>query len=226
MSRAINWVVKNHPDRWLKKQGRDHVFTAVHDYASCFDFQRKRANKMGPLSELSNSIVLMSLGDTKSKCYNPLKDVTIPTFIPTVPTTHAHRLNSDLLMQANWKMYLGNQGPEDEDAKKTTASLLNVLPLESRSVKEGTRKILIFFWGQLSWTDANGVVDPGYSNGIRQNLLKWHKDDPTVVLHHVTREGAGSLDFTKYSSMLDASVFCLCPAGFAPWTKRLYEGKL
>ena len=148
MSRAINWVVKNHPDRWLKKQGRDHVFTAVHDYASCFDFQRKRANKMGPLSELSNSIVLMSLGDTKSKCYNPLKDVTIPTFIPTVPTTHVHRPNSDLLMQANWKMYLGNQGPEDEDAKKTTASsdwfFQHIVQTKRRAVGQHSRVAQLF----------------------------------------------------------------------------------
>ena len=227
MSKAINWVQVHYPDQWKKKRGRDHVFSAVHDYGSCFDFQRERAHKTGPLEDLKNSIVLMSLGDTKSPCYNAKKDVIIPSFIPSLPATAI--ISSDAaaaadLLQANWHMYLGNEGPteDDEDANVKSGNELMHLPAASRAVP-GNRKILVFFWGQLAWTDAGGKVDTSYSHGIRQNLKRLYKSDPLFVMHHVTREGAGSLEFQKYSGLLDRSVFCLSPAGFAPWTKRLYE---
>ena len=123
-------------------------------------------------------------------------------------------------------MYLGNQGPEDledETSRRKNNVVMN-LPKASRAVK-GPRPILVFFWGQLAWTDANGVVDDGYSHGIRQRLQEYYAHDLSFVMHHVNREGDGSLDFLKYSRMLESSVFCLSPAGFAPWTKRLYEGE-
>ena len=226
MSKAILWVQKNYPTQWKQKNGRNHIFTAVHDYATCFDFKRDRANNNGPLETLKNSIVLMSLGDTKSPCYNSNKDITIPSYIPTIPQDSVKNKDADLF-QSNWKLYLGNQeGPEEEnkDTGDMKSSELNKLPVESRSVKGFLpRKIHTFFWGQLSWSDANGKVDSGYSKGIRQNLMKYYKDDPKFVLHHVTREGSGSLEFEKYAGLLDSSIFCLAPAGFAPWTKRLYE---
>jgi hypothetical protein len=121
---------------------------------------------------------------------------------------------------------LGNQGPEDLEDKNSRRknNVVMNLPKASRAVK-GPRPIMVFFWGQLSWTDANGVVDDGYSHGIRQRLKEYYAHDLSFVMHHVNREGDGSLDFMKYSRMLDSSVFCLSPAGFAPWTKRLYEGE-
>ena len=237
MSQAIAWVHTHHPKWWGRRDGKDHIFTAVHDYATCFDFQRKRAHLGGPLKELDQSIVLMSLGDRQSPCYNGHKDIPIPTFIPSLPSSdrggerqqqqqQQEEEDSTDYLTANWHMYLGNQGPEDledENSRRKNNVVMN-LPKASRAVK-GPRPIMVFFWGQLSWTDANGVVDDGYSHGIRQRLKEYYAHDLSFVMHHVNREGDGSLDFMKYSRMLDSSVFCLSPAGFAPWTKRLYEGE-
>jgi hypothetical protein len=223
MAKAISWVQTNYPNQWKKNNGRDHIFTAVHDYGPCFDFLRKRAHQIGPLKELSNSILLMSLGDKKSKCFNIKKDIPIPTFIPSYPFKGSHKNDDDDLLQANWNIYVGNHGPSDvESNSKDNKDPLQSLPIESRSVP-GNRKIFVFFWGQLKWTDANGNIDHTYSHGIRQNLEKQFVNDKLFVIHHVSREGTGGLDFIKYSQMLDSSVFCLSPAGFAPWTKRLYE---
>jgi hypothetical protein len=226
MKKAILWIHKHFPDRWKKKNGSDHIFTATHDYGSCFDFQRARANKIGPLQELSNSVVLMSLGDSESPCYNAKKDIVIPSFVlnrNAIASGKEVDSKSDL-MQANWKMYLGDQGPEDfEDADDKGMNEFMNLPPASRAATRGSRRIWIFFWGKLSFQDANGFVDPKFSHGIRQNLVKFHKNDPTFVLHHVGRNGAGALKIEHYHSMLDRSIFCLAPAAYSPWTQRLYE---
>jgi hypothetical protein len=132
MKKALLWIQKYHAKNWNRKQGSDHIFTATHDYASCFDFQRARANKIGPLKKLSNSIVLMSLGDSASPCYHAKKDVVVPPVIPNrYGFPRRERKNPSSLrrsakkkrkkkeeemliqgeiIQANWQTYVGEQG--------------------------------------------------------------------------------------------------------------------
>ena len=212
MSAAVDWLAHKHHDLWTAHKGRDHIFMATHDYATCFDFKRNRATN--PLSVVLNSIVLQTFGDTSSVCYDEKHHIVIPPFLPTEPENLKNKMDS-LILQANWKELITTQAPEIIIQKNNKALVEKGLA--------GRRDINCFFIGQLEWTDANGVVDPEYSAGIRQTIRRLHGRDPFFLIKHVTREGVGEVGKSQYFSYLDRSVFCLAPAGFAPWTKRIFE---
>jgi len=179
---------------------------ATHDYATCFDYKRERATE--PLSVVRNSIVLQTFGDKNSVCYDAKRQVVIPPFLPTQSTKGA------VVLQANWKEFV-TTGALGIAQKKNNVGT----PLVARR----RRDINCFFIGQLEWKDANGEIDEGYSGGIRQRIRKLHGADPWFMIKHVTREGAGGVEKSLYTDYLERSVFCLSPAGFAPWTKRFFE---
>jgi probable glucuronoxylan glucuronosyltransferase IRX7 len=206
MQAAIDWLLTHHPELWLANKGRDHVFMATHDYATCFDYKRERATE--PLSVVRNSIVLQTFGDKNSVCYDAKHQVVIPPFLPTQSTKGA------VVLQANWKEFV-TTGALGIAQKKNNVGT----PLVARR----RRDINCFFIGQLEWKDANGEIDEGYSGGIRQRIRKLHGADPWFMIKHVTREGAGGVEKSLYTDYLERSVFCLSPAGFAPWTKRFFE---
>ena len=81
----------------------------------------------------------------------------------------------------------------------------------------------MLFLGALEWTDANGRVDASYSHGIRQTLRTLYADDSWFVMKHVTRDGDGKIGLGQYAEQLKKSIFYLAPAGFAPWSARIYE---
>lgn len=208
---------------WDRNNGADHIFATTHDYGPCFDYKRDRAQLVGPVPELSKSIVLMTLGDDKSRCYDESKDIVIPSFAATAAFEDVKIGRSKPLLRADWEEYIDWSGPQDTS---------QVLEDEARSfriaqaaTKRGpVRDIQCFFWGQLEWTDANGIVDDSYSHGVRQAIREHHaSDDDFFLIHHVTREGTGGLDYEQYAQYLERSVFCLAPAGFAPWSGRLFE---
>ena len=211
MSSAVDWLREHHRKYWTANQGRDHIFMATHDYATCFDYKRSRATD--PLSVVRNSIVLQTFGDTKSPCYNAEHHIVIPPFMPTRPTRPAE--GRAFLLQANWR-----------ELTRTTASVVQTAGKKPNGLLSDAmyhRDINCFFIGQLEWEDANGNIDVEYSAGIRQTLRRLYEDDPWFLVKHVTRDGKGAVGNSLYISYLERSVFCLAPAGFAPWTKRFFE---
>ncbi len=203
MVEAISWVSSTFP-YWNRRQGRDHIVSATHDYGACYDYLRNSAHRAGIVSELKKSIILSTFGDTKSKCFNADHHITIPTYL-AVPSLG---INSKR-MRADWSKAVGLQLP---------------LAVDDPSTFDDTKRTqACFFWGALEWTDANGRIDESYSHGVRQTLRKLYADDPWFVLKHVTRDGDGKIGLDQYAEHLKRSVFCLAPAGFAPWSARIYE---
>lgn len=209
MAAAVDWLSSNHNDLWTANGGRDHVFLATHDYATCFDYKRSRA--INPFEPVSSSIILQTLGDNASPCYNSHHQIVIPPFLPVAP---AVAKESTTLLQANWKEFL----PTDYESGHESQSIK-----EFRDSSSSLRDVNCFFIGQLEWEDANGVVDTSYSGGIRQTIRRLYEKDPWFLIKHVTREGSGGLSTSLYINYLERSIFCLSPAGFAPWTKRFFE---
>jgi hypothetical protein len=88
------------------------------------------------------------------------------------------------------------------------------------------RSILVHFRGTIEWYHSNAIpelyVPKGastqYSRGVRQFLLQEFKDDDQVKFF------VGGSD--SYIDEVKDSVFCLCPRGFAPWSRRLYDSIL
>ncbi len=202
MSEVINHVSTTYP-YWNKRQGRDHVVVATHDYGACYDYLRSNAKNVGIVPELKNAIILSTLGDRNLKeCFNTRNHITIPTYLP-VAAVGGKR------MRADWTKAVGV-----------------VLPLDADNPKffdDSKRDKPCFFWGALEWTDSRGNVDSTYSHGVRQELRRQYKNDPYFTLKHVTRDGDGKLGMVEYAEQLKQSVFCLAPAGFAPWSARIYE---
>ena len=57
----------------------------------------------------------------------------------------------------------------------------------------------------------------------RRQLLHVLLNDPFFDVGAVERDGTGGLPHDQYMAKLRGSVFCLAPAGFAPWSRRLFE---
>eukprot|EP00505_MAST-04D_sp_SCG-Rhode-Island_P001296 Stramenopile-MAST_4_protein_1296 len=201
MTEAVLHVSTTYP-YWNKNKGRDHVVAATHDYGACFDYLRSNAHRVGIVNDIKNAIILSSLGDTKSPCYNTDQHITIPTFLPVQSVGGART-------RADWTKAVGLQLPLEVD--------------DPISFDNARRDQMAFFWGALEWTDARGKRDDTYSHGVRQELQKQYADDPWFTLRHVTRDGDGKLELSQYAQHLKRSVFCLAPAGFAPWSARIYE---
>ena len=105
MVEAISWVSSTFP-YWNRRQGRDHIVSATHDYGACYDYLRNSAHRAGIVSELKKSIILSTFGDTKSKCFNADHHITIPTYL-AVPSLG---INSKR-MRADWSKAVGLQLP-------------------------------------------------------------------------------------------------------------------
>jgi hypothetical protein len=233
MSEAILYIKGAFPFM-NRKGGRDHFVAATHDFGQCYDYRRSATERQGkyqrlqysnsgPLAELHNIIVLSTFGSYSSPCYNMNKDVVIPPFIPVPPAKID--LGDTRPLKASWKKDL---------RKKNTGTAVNglqtLLPVE--------KDIKVFFLGQLVWKDQDGNVDYSYSNGLRakiktfydKNVVRrkswWHKatpHDPYFDVGSVERDGTNGLSREEYMARVRRAIFCLAPAGFAPWSRRLYE---
>jgi hypothetical protein len=86
-----------------------------------------------------------------------------------------------------------------------------------------SRTIFAYFRGTIHWTHKKSIrqlgisqgKDPNYSNGIRQKLYQLYKTDPLFSF----RQGSSQ----SYISELEKSLFCLCPRGYASWSRRLFD---
>ena len=74
------------------------------------------------------------------------------------------------------------------------------------------------YW-QHETADPSLLIKAGksdlYSYGVRQYLLKQFKNDEDVKVY----EGGSD----RYVEEVLSSKFCLCPRGFAPWSRRLFD---
>tara|TARA_A100001015_G_scaffold119590_1_gene132601 strand:- start:345 stop:1019 length:675 start_codon:yes stop_codon:yes gene_type:complete len=92
---------------------------------------------------------------------------------------------------------------------------------QSLNVKNKT--IFAHFRGTVNWYHEQGHYDlkiksgfsPHYSNGVRQYLLKRFKGDALMKIY----EGPSK----NYLQEVRDSLFCLCPRGFAPWSRRFFD---
>jgi putative beta-1,4-xylosyltransferase IRX10 len=106
------------------------------------------------------------------------------------------------------------------------------LMTDSRLWKEGrggrmdsfvNKTIFAHFRGTVNWYHNVGHYSlkikagysPHYSNGVRQFLLKTYEHDPLMQIF----EGPSK----NYLEEVKNSVFCLCPRGFAPWSRRFFD---
>ncbi|KAG2308439.1 hypothetical protein Bca52824_028187 [Brassica carinata] len=77
---AIDLVSAQYPF-WNRTSGSDHVFTATHDFGSCFHTMEDRAIADGVPKMLRNSIVLQTFGVTYKHPCQEVENVVIPPYI-------------------------------------------------------------------------------------------------------------------------------------------------
>ncbi|KAJ0238919.1 glucuronoxylan glucuronosyltransferase IRX7 [Hirschfeldia incana] len=80
---AIGLVSAEYPF-WNRTSGSDHVFTATHDFGSCFHTMEDRAIADGVPVILRNSIVLQTFGVTFKHPCQEVENVVIPPYISPV----------------------------------------------------------------------------------------------------------------------------------------------
>ncbi|EFH55373.1 hypothetical protein ARALYDRAFT_481698 [Arabidopsis lyrata subsp. lyrata] len=77
---AIKFVSTQYPF-WNRNNGSDHVFTATHDFGSCFHTMEDRAIADGVPKILRSSIVLQTFGVTFNHPCQEVENVVIPPYI-------------------------------------------------------------------------------------------------------------------------------------------------
>jgi putative beta-1,4-xylosyltransferase IRX10 len=92
-----------------------------------------------------------------------------------------------------------------------------------KSINLKNKSIFAHFRGTVNWyhdvghyaLKIKGGFSPHYSNGVRQYLLRTYKSDPMMKIY----EGPSK----NYLEEVKSSLFCLCPRGFAPWSRRFFD---
>ena len=249
MSEAILYVKQTYSTYFNRLGGRDHFVLATHDFGQCYDYRKSATERrgkfqtvafenMGPLAELKNVIVLSTFGSVSSPCYNPLKDVVIPPFIAVPPQDTS--IDSRPL-KASWMVDMtkakdGAMGNGVQHLKEVKRSIpvfflgqlvwRNENGLVDHSYSFGLREKIKQWYSKSSHGKRVGRSSP------RKKKFNWwskrtvvHNDDheDSWDVGAVQRDGRGGLPHEKYMMKVRHSVFCLAPAGFAPWSRRLYE---
>ncbi|XP_010510691.1 PREDICTED: probable glucuronoxylan glucuronosyltransferase IRX7 [Camelina sativa] len=80
INEAISLISTQYPF-WSRNNGSDHVFTATHDFGSCFHTMEDRAIADGVPNILRNSIVLQTFGVTYNHPCQEVENVVIPPYI-------------------------------------------------------------------------------------------------------------------------------------------------
>eukprot|EP00475_Leptophrys_vorax_P003056 TRINITY_DN1176_c1_g1_i1.p1 TRINITY_DN1176_c1_g1~~TRINITY_DN1176_c1_g1_i1.p1 ORF type:complete len:457 (-),score=85.85 TRINITY_DN1176_c1_g1_i1:397-1767(-) len=85
VKQALEFIKKNYKSYWERHDGRDHVWTFTHDFGSCMWHRENHPfvhEELGLVARtVQNSIILSTLGDNSSRCFNAEKDIVIPPFI-------------------------------------------------------------------------------------------------------------------------------------------------
>lgn len=147
--------------------------------------------------ELRNSIFLSHLGDLTMGCFQTFKDIVIPPLVTDERMIHSRQL---------W-------GAGSNDGAR------------NRSIW-AHRPTLAHFRGTVHWYQYNAMpellIKTGfselYSQGVRQYLLSHFKHDSEVMVF----EGPSD----SYIQEVKGSTFCLCPRGYAPWSRRFFDAIL
>lgn len=89
---------------------------------------------------------------------------------------------------------------------------------------KANRTILAHFRGTINWYHRYSIPNLGikqgydstYSKGVRQTLFKLYSNDTD---YFAFKEGSSQ----SYVQELKSSTFCLCPRGYASWSRRLFD---
>lgn len=85
------------------------------------------------------------------------------------------------------------------------------------------RTTFVYFRGTVHWTHGHDIPELGiskgkdatYSNGVRDTIVSLYGNDTLFSLNEGSSE--------SYVHEVQRSVFCLCPRGFATWSRRLFD---
>lgn len=81
--KALDYIQSNF-DFWKVKDGSDHIWVFTHDFGACMRAKESiTASSRNPswMTELRQSIILSTLGDTSLNCFSESKDIVIPPLI-------------------------------------------------------------------------------------------------------------------------------------------------
>jgi len=84
---------------WRRNYGTDHIFTAVHDFSTCFAWREPENKRMRYDFGTKNATFLVYSGDVSTKCFRQSQDIVIPPFVPDT------RRSIDFHFQRDWLAY-------------------------------------------------------------------------------------------------------------------------
>jgi hypothetical protein len=83
VKKTLQFIKSNYHGRWEKHQGRDHVWAFTHDFGSCLWHRASGGQRTQAQLEVSKSIILSTVGDKSTRCFDSDKDIVIPPFVDT-----------------------------------------------------------------------------------------------------------------------------------------------
>jgi hypothetical protein len=186
---------------WNRTQGKDHVWAFVHDYGACLSWHDQVVQTKAETLVTADK----SVGTGGQVFFDELRNSIIISHLGdlSVPCFSTHR---DIVIPplcSDPRIYRQGQG--------------------GAQVARESRDILIHFRGTVSWYHQFSIPSLGvkkgfdrmYSRGVRQKIYELYARDPVFFI----QEGS-SQDYVKE---LERSVFCLCPTGYATWSRRLFD---
>lgn len=112
INRAIGYIQRW--PYWARTQGQDHIFTITYDYGACFEYKEDKADARGVNRHLFAPIILSSLGYARTRCFQPWKDIVVPT-VSSDPLLWREARGGDS------PLTLGLPGHEDDAEQYATA---------------------------------------------------------------------------------------------------------
>eukprot|EP00941_MAST-03F_sp_MAST-3F-sp1_P005158 g5158.t1 len=183
---------------YRKYGGRNHVFILAHDFGPCFADMRNpdRKDNPYPVSELRNSVLLLTNGHIGSACFNSFKDIVLP------PAA----------------VFLSDE-KEERKSNTTDKKILAFFAGHRWWPKFGPGKPKCS--GERKDDDYTPCFDEFYSRGIRDKIFELYKGDDEVVLKGATENDR--LSPSEFTVSMENAEFCLCILGYALWSPRLAE---
>lgn len=186
---AKRWVEATHPF-WNRTGGRDHIWLASHDEASCWVPE-----------ELRSSVILTHWGRTDL-------DHTSGTAYPS--DNYSRDWIVPEMSSKPWNHILGNNIPCHDPSKDLVIpTLLTPQYLASPLLGNAAqpRTTLLFFRG-----DFRKISEVGYSRGIRQKLRRLSMENDWLQRYNIKIGGSDEIP-GDYSKLLAQSIFCLVVPG-------------
>jgi hypothetical protein len=195
---ALTYVSGTFP-YWNASHGSNHIWTFSHDFGACLGWTDQTSSVF--YHEMRHSIFLTHNGDRRLGCYTPQKDIVVPSYYS----------DSGIMEVADNISSSGEVRMTQQQRVEWGAALV------------AKKDIFGYFRGTLAWKHSHDLpklgirkgFDRQYSNGIRQKLARLFGRDSKFLI----ADGSDG----NYLSEMQRSLFCLCPRGFAAWSRRLFD---